>query len=76
MLLVLAFYAVFTPLSIWWGIELVKLGWNDTIVLLLTMLINFITEFLFSKYVVFRESNKVENKEQQAEKIKEENKGE
>lgn len=56
MLLVLAFYCVFTPLSIWWGIALVRAGWNDTIVLLLTMLINLITEFLWTKYVVYRKS--------------------
>ena len=56
MLLVLAFYCVFTPLSIWWGIALVKAGWNDTIVLLLTMLINLITEFLWTRFVVYRKS--------------------
>ena len=56
MLLVLAFYCAFTPLSIWWGIELVKLGWNDTLVLLLTMLINLITEFLWTRFVVYRKS--------------------
>ena len=75
MLKVLGYYAVFTPLSIWWGIELVKLGWNDTLVLLLTMFINFVTEFLFSKFVVFREPKKEETDKQQVEKI-EENKGE
>lgn len=62
MLEVLAYYVVFTPLSIWWGIELVKAGWNDTVVLIFTMLINFITEFLFSKFVVFRENNNAEHK--------------
>ena len=56
MLLVLAFYCVFTPLSIWWGIALVKAGWNDTIVLLLTMLINLITEFLWTRFVVYRKN--------------------
>ena len=56
MLLVLAFYCVFTPLSIWWGIALVKAGWNDTIVLLFTMLINLITEFLWTRFVVYRKS--------------------
>ena len=56
MLLVFAFYVVFTPLSIWWGIALVKAGWNDTLVLLFTMLINFLTEFLWTRFVVFRNS--------------------
>ena len=33
MALVLAFYAVFTPLSTWWGDALVSVGWDDTLVL-------------------------------------------
>ena len=56
MLLVFVFYIFFTPLSIWWGIELVKIGWNDTIVLLLTMLANLILEFLWTRFVVYRKS--------------------
>lgn len=56
MLLVLAFYVVFTPLSIWWGIALVKAGWNDTLVLLFTMAINLITEFLWTRFVVYRKN--------------------
>ena len=54
MLLVLAFYAVFTPLSIWWGIALTNAGWNEYLVLLLTMLINMGTEFLWTRFVVYR----------------------
>ena len=66
MLLVLAFYAVFTPLSILWGIALVKAGWNDTLVLLLTMVINFVTEFLWTRFVVYRNSiNTAKKKEKQ-----------
>ena len=56
MLLVLAFYLAFTPLSILWGIALVKAGWNDTLVLLLTMVINFVLEFLWTRFVVYRNS--------------------
>lgn len=56
MLLVLAYYAIFTPLSIWWGIELTKLGWNEYIVFAFTMIINFVTEFLYQKYIVFKNS--------------------
>ena len=56
MLLVLAFYAVFTPLSIWWGIALTNAGWNEYLVLLLTMLINMGTEFLWTRFVVYRNS--------------------
>lgn len=55
MLEVLAYYAVFTPLSIWWGVELEAIGWNEYIILGITMIINFVTEFLWSKFVVFRE---------------------
>lgn len=56
MLLVFAFYVVFTPLSIWWGIALTKAGWNEYLVLLLTMLINMGTEFLWTRFVVYRNS--------------------
>lgn len=56
MSLVLAYYVVFTPLSIWWGIELTKLGWNEYLVFAFTMIINFVTEFLYQKFVVFRNS--------------------
>lgn len=55
MLLVFAFYLVFTPLSIWWGIALTKnAGWNEYLVLGITMVINFVTEFLWTRYVVYR----------------------
>lgn len=54
--LVLAYYAVFTPLSTWWGDALVRAGWNSTLVLVGTMLINFVTEFLFQRFVVFRDT--------------------
>ncbi len=56
MALVLAYYAVFTPLSTWWGNELTKIGWNDYLVLGFTMIINFITEFLFQKFVIFSDT--------------------
>lgn len=50
------YYLVFTPLSIWWSVALLNIGWNDYIVFVLTMLINFITEFLFCRFVVFGKS--------------------
>ena len=55
MLKVAAYYAVFTPLSTWWGDALEKVGWNEYIILGLTMFINFVTEFLYCKFFVFRE---------------------
>ena len=54
MALVLAYYAVFTPLSTWWGDALTSIGWNEYLVLGGTMVINFVTEYLFQSLVVFR----------------------
>ena len=47
MVKVFGFYVVFTPLSIWLGELAVSLGINEYIVLGVTMLSNFILEFLF-----------------------------
>ena len=55
MALVLAFYAVFTPLSTIGGDALVSIGWNGTLVLIMTMVINFITEYVYDALVVFRD---------------------
>ena len=55
MLLVFLYYLVFTPLSTWWGDLLTGAGWNDYLVLALTMFVNLVTEFLFQKYVVFKD---------------------
>ena len=54
MLLVALFYLVFTPLSTYAGNSLTAAGWNDYLVLALTMIINLVTEFLYQKYVVFK----------------------
>ncbi|MBR2924282.1 MAG: GtrA family protein [Clostridia bacterium] len=54
MALVALFYAVFTPLSGWWGKALTDAGWNGDLVMIGTMLINFVTEFLYQKFVVYR----------------------
>ena len=56
MLKVAAFYLVFTPLSTWGGQALTQIGWNEYIVLGLSMLANLVTEFLYQKHVVFRGS--------------------
>ena len=55
MLKVAGFYLVFTPTSAWLGQRLVSGGWNGLLVEILTMLLNFVLEFLFFKYVVFRQ---------------------
>lgn len=56
MLKVLGYYCVFTPLSTWWGAALTNAGVNEYVTLIGTMLINFVTEFLFNRFVVFRNS--------------------
>jgi hypothetical protein len=56
MLKVLGYYCIFTPLSTWWGDQLTAAGWNAYIILAGTMIINFVTEFLFCRFVVYRKS--------------------
>lgn len=58
MLQVAGFYLVFTPLSTWWTAVLTSadVGWNEYLVLGLTMVVNFVTEYLFDRFVVFRNS--------------------
>lgn len=58
MLQVACFYLVFTPLSTWWTAVLTgeRVGWNEYLVLAMTMIINFVTEYLFDRFVVFRGS--------------------
>lgn len=56
MLKVALYYCVFAPASTWWGDALTGRGWNEYIVLGLTMLINLTTEFLFCRFVVYRNS--------------------
>ena len=58
MLKVACYYAVFTPLSTWWTAVLTGagFGWNEYLVLAITMLSNFVTEYLFDRFVVFGKS--------------------
>lgn len=58
MLKVAGFYLVFTPLSTWWTAVLTgaSVGWNEYLVLILTMLVNFVTEYLYDRFVVFGKS--------------------
>ena len=56
MFLVFLYYLVFTPLSTIAGDKLTALlNGKDYIVLALTMIVNFVTEFLYQKYIVFKE---------------------
>lgn len=51
---VFGYYLVFTPLSTWIGSLAEKNGVNEYIVLGITMIANFTTEYLFCKLVVYR----------------------
>lgn len=55
MLKVAGFYLVFTPLSTWWTAALTgdPILLNEYLVLAGTMLVNFVTEYLFDRFVVF-----------------------
>lgn len=54
MVKVFGFYLVFTPLSTYLGNLAEKMGVNDFIILAVTMLSNFVLEFLFCKFVVYK----------------------
>lgn len=56
MLKTAAYYAVFTPLSTWWTAVLTGIGWNEYLVLALTMACNFVTEYLYQRWFVFGSS--------------------
>lgn len=56
MLKIFGYYCVFTPLSLWWGIALERAGWNEFLILIPTMIINMVTELLFSRYFIYRHS--------------------
>ena len=53
---VFGFYLVFTPVSTFLGTLAEKQGCHDFLILAVTMLSNFILEFLFCKFVVYRGS--------------------
>lgn len=57
MALVALFYCVFTPLSTWWTAVLTEdLGWNAYVVLVSTMVLNFVLEYLYQRLVVYRKT--------------------
>lgn len=55
------FYIVFTPVSTWLGHLADKAGINEYLVLIVTMLSNFILEFLFSKFVIYKNQENTRN---------------
>ena len=56
MLLVLAFYAVFTPVSTILGGMVVDAGGNADLVFVVTLLSNFVLEYLYTRFIVYRNS--------------------
>lgn len=51
---VFGFYLVFTPLSTYLGNLAESHGGKDFVILIVTMLANFILEYLFCKFIVYR----------------------
>ena len=48
------FYLIFTPVTTIGGNYLVEiLGWNDYLVTAISMLLNFVTEYLYDRFIVF-----------------------
>ena len=72
MLKVAAYYAVFTPLSTLLEKYLTEtVGWNEYVVTLINMVLNFVTEYLFDTFVVFRgaiDTNDLAKKEAEKER--------
>lgn len=57
MALVGLYYLVFTPATTFGGNFLTQsLGWNEYLVTAVNMVLNFVTEYLYDKFVVFRHS--------------------
>ncbi|MBE6958649.1 MAG: GtrA family protein [Ruminococcaceae bacterium] len=57
MLLVALYYCVFTPASTWLEHYLTDtMLWNEYLVTAINMVLNFVTEFLFQRFVVYRNS--------------------
>lgn len=64
---VFLYYLVFTPLSTIGGNYLAEtLHWNHYVVEILSMVLNFVTEFLFTRFVVYK--NQVDNADSYLEK--------
>lgn len=53
MILVALYYCAFTPATTWLEHALTGKGWNEYAVLALNMILNFVTEFLFQRFVVY-----------------------
>lgn len=56
MVKVAAFYLVFTPLSTLADKAMTDAGWNEYLVLAICMISNFVLEFLYQRFFVFKDS--------------------
>lgn len=64
MLKVVGYYCIFTPTTTLLGNWLAEgIGWNEYLVTAINMLLNLSTEYLFQRYVVYR--NKIDNNKAQ-----------
>lgn len=61
---VAVFYLVFTPLSTWWTAVLTspEVAVNEYLVLACTMIVNFVTEYLYDRFFVFGKTIDTNNK--------------
>ncbi len=73
MAIVTLYYCAYIPASVFGGEALEGIGWNGTLVTLLMMVINFITEFFWDKYIVFNDKllNKIFKKKASVDNIAE-----
>ena len=72
MTLVFLYYCVFTPLSTLLEHRLAGVaGWNEYLVTGINMVLNFITEFLYQRFVVYRKSIDTNDRAKKPESIEE-----
>jgi putative flippase GtrA len=60
------FYIFFIPITTWSGDAIVNAGVNEYIVLGVTMILNFVTEFLFSRIFIYK--NQMNTREERLKK--------
>ena len=68
MLQLALFYAVFTPVTTWGGHALEQMGLNGNVIQIGTMLLNFVLEYLFQRFVMYRNSIDTNDLAKQAKK--------
>lgn len=68
MLQLALFYVVFTPVTTWGGHALEQMGLNGNVIQIGTMLLNFVLEYLFQRFVMYRNSIDTNDLAKQAKK--------